>query len=231
MATLTSLRQGFLSVGICLLVSLLLPSAYVKLGLVPEHEFAKTFSVRSEKVSEEVAKHLSTQGFSIANIEKLQKCGLLCGKSAEARLQSRILWLLQFNQNKEQVRTVIALPCLKQTVRWLSDMGIAQDDFVKSLTCSSVFVISAKQNLEPTVLWLLDLGLRQPHVVKIIVSSPEIIGFSVVENSKAVRFLMGQGLSRSQSANVIARCPDILGKNKTMDLSRAAQCSGFSISG
>ena len=161
MATLPSVRQTLLSEGVCLiLVSLLLPTFHVQLGLVPDHELTKMLSVRSEKVSGKVTKHLNAQWFRKASIERLEKCGLLCGKSVEARLQSRILWLLHLNQSQAQVAEALAgcsprigdevVPMLKQTVHWFSDIGMAQDDFVKAMTTySSVFVISASRTCCP----------------------------------------------------------------------------------
>ena len=219
---MAKLKSLYFSLVVCLLlVSLLFPTAHVQLGLVPEHEkFAK---MRNAKVSEEVTKHLSAQGLGKAGVERLQKCALLCGKSVEARLQSQIMWMLNFKQSQAQVAEAIAtcspsmgdevVPILKQTVRWLSDIGLTQDELAKALTtCPSVFVITAKQNLKPTVQWLLDLELRQPQVVKVIISSPQVLGFSVEDKSKAVCFLLDLGLSKNQSANVIARSPDILAR-------------------
>ena len=74
MATLTSLRQ--LSVVVCLLLMpLMFPGAHLQLGLVLEHEkLAKMLRVRSAKVSKEVTKHLSAQGFSTVSVERLEQC-------------------------------------------------------------------------------------------------------------------------------------------------------------
>ena len=206
---------------ICLLLALLFPNPHVQPRLVLEHEtFVKMLSVRSAKVSERVSKHFSAKGFSKASIERQENCALLCGRSVEARLQSRVLWLLHLNQSHAQIAEAVATcspilgdkieQTLKQAVHLLSDITVPQDQIANAFTCSSVFVISAKQNLQPTVQWLLDLGLRQPQVVKIFVYSPEILGFSVAEKSKAVRFLLDLGLSKNQIANVITRCPEIL---------------------
>ena len=154
-------------------------TAHVQFGWVPDHEFTKILGVRSAKVSEEVSKHLSAQGFRKASIERLEKSSLLCGRSVEARLQSRILWLLNLNESQTQVRAAMAdcspilgdevVPSLKQTVHWLSDFGLSKSELAKAFTtCPTVFIISAKQNLQPTVQWLLDLGLSQRQIVKVI---------------------------------------------------------------
>ena len=102
MATLAFSRQVSFSLTVCLLlVSLLLTSVHVQLGLVLEDEkLGKIVRVRSAKVAEGVTNHLSAQGFSKTSIERLQKCALLCGMSVETRLQSRVLWLLNSNQRK-----------------------------------------------------------------------------------------------------------------------------------
>ena len=151
----------FCSLGIALLVALLMPSAHVEPVAVPEHEkIANIVTSSSAKVLEQFKSRLSAKGFSTRNIYRLQRCALLCGQSAEARLQSRIFWLLK-NKTQAQIGEAL-LSCspvlgdklaqnLKQTGKWFSEIGLMQDRVVKSVTtCPLVLCIGIQLNLEPT---------------------------------------------------------------------------------
>ena len=200
---------GFLFIS--LLVALLVPRAYVQPGLTPEHaEIAKMIASSSAKVTEQVKSRLSAKGFSTANINRLQKCAQLCGITVQAKLRSKILWL-RLNQTQSQVAKAIATESLKQTVQWLSEIGLAKHQVSKAITtCPAVFYSNVEQNLEETAQWLLVLGLSHRDIVRMIARSSQTLEVSAKKHSKTLERLLDLGMKKNQAAKIFARNPDIL---------------------
>ena len=209
MALLSRRKSCFFSMS--LLAALLLPRAYVQPGVTPEHaETVKMIASSSAKVTEQVKSRLSAKGFSTANIDRLQKCAQLCGITVQAKLRSKILWL-RLNQTQSQVAEAIASESLKQTVQWLSEIGLAKRQVSKAITtCPSVFCSNVEQNLEETAQWLLVCGLSHREIVRTITTSPPILEFSAKEYSETLQRLLDLGVKKKQAAQIFARNPDIL---------------------
>ena len=226
MATSLFSSRKFFSLAIGLqvaLVALLLPYAHVQ--PIPVHsneELAKMVFLRGGEVSEVVNARLGQRGFSKANVKRLQKCTLLCGKSVETRFESRVLWFLNQNQSQAQVTQAIATCSrpllggkfeshLNRTVHWLSDVGLTKDQVVHAMTaCPSAICVSAMLYIEPIVLSLLDVGLSTRQVVRAISCCPDILDASVEEHSETVQWLLDLGLNKDQTVLTIARCPELL---------------------
>ena len=175
----------------------------------------------SETARREIKHFLSEQGFRQASIQRMQKSALLCGKCAEAKLQSRIHWLLKVDRRPSEVAAAIEAclpvlgsslyPNLNVTQQRLLDFGLPWNQASKApRTFPSVLSSSAEPNLMPIVKWLLDLGLSSRQVVRATRCCPEVLGFSVEWISKNVKSFVDLGLERLQVAKIIAKCPDIL---------------------
>ena len=190
-------HRRFCSLGIALLVVLLVPRAHVQPVAVPQHEeLPKIVAFQSAKVSDEVGRLLSAKGFSTTSVDRMQKCATLAGRSLEAKLQSRVMWLLHLNQSQAQVAEAVAtcspiifgvhlVAILKQSVQWFLGNGLAQGQLTKVFTTRpSILCSGVEQNLEPTVQWLLDLGLSKRQILKAFVRCPEICCFSIKQNSR-----------------------------------------------
>ena len=208
---------------ISLLVALLVPRAYVQPGVTPENaETAKIIASSTAKVTEQVKSRLSAKGFSAAGIDRLQKCAQLCGITVQAKLRSKILWL-RLNHTQSQVAKAIATESLKQTVQWLSEIGLAKRQVSKAITtCPAVFCSNVEQNLEETAQWLLVCGLSHREIVRTITTSPRILEFSAKEYSEILQRLLELGVKKKQTAKIFASNPDILGCG-TKELDDAVQ--------
>ena len=197
---ITITKLGFFI--ICLLL-LFLPTAHV---LKHSSEM-----LSFQRCSEAARKCLRAQGFSKADVDRLQKCALLCGKNVEARFQSRVLWLLNTNQSKKQVveDMTACSPSLRR-MGWQGDPRMDGDQLAKaSPNCLAAFC-SPEQNLEPTVHMFLGLGLSQTKVAKLIVCSPEILESSAQEKIKRLQWFLEFGLKKQQVGQIFARNPQIL---------------------
>ena len=194
------------------LVALLVPRAYVQLGPRPEREIANMIASSSAKVSEQVKSRLSAKGFSTASIDGLQKSAQLCGTNLQAKLRSKIFWLLNLNHPRSQIAKAIATRSSEEAVQWLSEIGMAKKEVAKAIrTCPSVFCSTVEQNLELTVEWLLDVGLSHRQIVRIITSSPQTLEFSVEESNETLQLLLDRGVKKDKVAQIFARNPEILG--------------------
>ena len=204
-------RRALCFISASLLAALLVPRAYVQPGLTPEHaEIAEKIALSSAKVSQQVKHRLSAKGFSTANINRLQKCAQLCGITVQAKLRSKILWL-RLNQTQSQVAKAIATENLKQTVQWLSEIGLAKHQVSKAITtCPSVFCSNVEQNLEQTAQWLLLLVLSHKEIVRMIGGSPQTLEVSAKKHCETLQRLLDLGVKKKQTAKIFARNPDIL---------------------
>ena len=74
---------------IFILVALLVPRVYVRLGLTAEHaQIEEVVASSNIKVSKQVKICSSAKGFSTASMDRLQKCARSRGMSVQARLRS-----------------------------------------------------------------------------------------------------------------------------------------------
>ena len=126
------------------------------------------------------------RGFSPASASRILKSAHFSGRCIEAKLESRILHLLNLNQSQSQIEEGIATSSpalgdtlqrdLKRTGQRLSNLGLEQQQVGKAISNSpSILCSSVLQNLEDTVLWLLDLGFSNIQVVKVVSCCPEIL--------------------------------------------------------
>ena len=159
------------------------------------------------------------RGFSPAGTSRMLKSAELSRRCVEAKLESRIQWLLDLNQSQRKIKQLIATSSpalddtvqqnLKPTVQRLWDLRLQQ--IGKALTtCSSTFSSSPLQNLETTVLWLLDLGLSCRQVVKVVGSCPE-----VVDN---IEWFFKLGMTKKQIRKAACAFPMIFGCSIQDDL-------------
>ena len=132
---------------------------------------------------------LLAKGFSPASTSRMLKSAHLMGKCVKAKLESRIQWLLDLNQNLAPIQEVIATSCPsvgdttlqknQQEVHLVSDLGLDQKEVRGVIAaCPSICLCSIDivlQNLERSVLWLLDLGLSHKQVVKVVGCFPEVL--------------------------------------------------------
>ena len=172
-------------------------------------------ALRGAKVNRELLENrFFARGFSPASTSRMLKSAELSKGCVEAKLESRIQWLLNLNQSRRQIKQLIATSSpalgdtvqknLKPTVQRLWDLRLQQQQVEKALTiCPSTLSSSALQNLEATVLWLLDLELSCRQVVKVVGSCPE-----VVDN---MEWFFKQGMTKNQIRKAACAFPMIFG--------------------
>ena len=176
-----------------------------------------------ESAATDLKRDMNAKGFGKAGSQRLQKCARLTGKCFEAKLCSRIQWLLNLNQSQSQLANAIA-PCsplldrqktLEQTRRWLLDSRLAPDQVERVSVVFPLLVASSiEQNLAPTVQWLLDLGLSKRQVVKVIRCYPQALGSTIERSAEQFQDLLDLGLTKKQTLKILVMYPDILGQNK-----------------
>ena len=180
--------------------------------------------------SEEISSYLSKQGFSPTSVDRMQKFAMLCGLSMEMKFQSRIQQLL--GKSKVQIsKAMVTLAAdfehdihdklnLNETIRWLLEEGLPEDQvFVAITTFPSFLSSNIQQGLKPVVQWLLDLGLTKAQIAKG-VGSPGVLSCNIGCNLEPkVKWLKDLGLNEKQVREVIGTCPQVLGLSLEQDLS------------
>ena len=169
---------------------------------------------------EDVKSCLRGKGFSPDSIKRMLKSAHLSGKCFEARLCSRIQWLLSLSQEPTQIAEAISTcsPAFGQTLQ--QRLELTQQRFVNVkfahdflgkaiIRFPSIHGITSEYNLEPLVQRLLDLGLSKRQVVKAIKSSPEV-NYGIKDHFETTRQLLDLGFSTTQLAQVVAESPEIL---------------------
>ena len=168
---------------------------------------------------------LFARGFSPASTDCMLKSAHLSGRCVEAKLESRIFYLLNLNRSQSQIREVIAksFPALshtlqknlKQTMRWLSNLGLEQQQLGKAISnCPSILCSSALENLEAAVLWLFDLGLSQRQAVKVVCCCPEVLD----QGKPNMERFLKLGMTKNQIRKAACAFPMILSCSIQEDL-------------
>ena len=186
------------------------------------NEYIKIF-LRGEAARHRFKRFLHATGFEQASIKYMQKCAILSGKCAEAKLQSRIHWLLNEDQRPLKVAKAVAvagsstlLGSLDHNIniarQWLLEFGVPPKHAAKATTMfPSILCRSVERGLVPFVQWLLNLGLSTRQVVRAIRCCPEVLGCSIDWKSENIHKLVDLvGLSKVQVVKVVAGCPEIL---------------------
>ena len=168
---------------------------------------------------------LFSRGFSPAYTNRMLKSARLSEQCAEAKLASRILYLLNLNHSQTQIREALATSSpalgdnlqknLKQTVQWLWNLGLEQQEVGQVIAIfPSLLGSSALQNLEATVLWLLDMGLSHRQVVNVVGCCPEVFA----AGRPHMEWLVKLGMTKNQIKKAVCAFPMIFGCSIQEDL-------------
>ena len=170
--------------------------------------------------TEEIASHLSAEGFEDGDIHQLQQRALGGGASIERTLQPRLQWFLHLGLTKSQIAKAVARhPNIlgysiernfEPTVQWFLDWGLTESQVAKAVARHPpILWYRTGPNLKPKTQWFLDLGLTKSQVATLIADFSPILGLSIENLSSKVKLLQSFLTSRG-ATELIAQWPLIL---------------------
>ena len=165
------------------------------------------------------------RGFSPASTNLMLKSARLSERCAEAKFESRILYLLHMKHSQSHIREALATSSpalraklqknLKQTVQLLSNLGLEQQQVGQAIAIApSIRCSSALPNLESTLHWLLDFGLSHRQVANVVGCCPEVLDVG----KSNMEWLFKLGMTKTQVRKAVRVSPMIFGCSIQEDL-------------